>query len=917
MSTDLHEHRDSLRLSHDRLKLIARLGGFAVGSVPLAELSHSILAAVRDAFGTDACAVRYIDGDDIVLLASVGIPEGSTPMRLSAHEGLAGAMIREVRPAVVRDVRTNPACAYLGSESEANATEHFSFVSYAGAPMQADGRVVGLLGIFSTGEPRDFSDSDLDLLQIVANQIAVAMINDRLYGAMREQAGALEREIAERQRAQRELDRFFNLSADPLCIANFDGYFLRVNPAWGEVLGRTQEEMLATPFLAFVHPDDVLRTSRELNNLKSGEGRERFQNRYRHRDGHYVWLSWSTVPLPEEGLVYAIARDVTRIKAEEEEVLRHRDRLEELVENRTRELEATNNRLRREVRDRTQLAHLASRLSGIDTLHEMVVTVSEASESMMRWDAHFFGVLRPGTDLMESLFVVDTIGGAKAMLPGTQWRRGESKLLKRLGKEGAFLLNGPPNAPLSLVGFGDEHRPSISRVYAPVVSGETMIGLLSVQSYVEDFFGEEDVRRLEQFASVLAPAINRAFAEEARRQAEGALVNALEEARRATRVKAEFLANMSHEIRTPMNAILGMGELLMGTPLSPEQLDLCNIMRRAGEGLLVVVNDILDLSKIEAGRVRLEAIEFSVDDCLREVLEIIAMEAHERGLELRREHEGPPLPVISVGDPLRLRQILLNLTANAVKFTEAGTVTLRTRVDQSDAGAYTLTVEVEDTGLGIPADKIETLFQSFSQVEPSTSRRFGGTGLGLAISRRLVELMGGTIGVRSEIGRGSVFWFRIPMEQVISLDTPPRQETPRPADRIPLRRDARILVVEDNAMNCQVIEMILRREGIELIDFAHDGGASLDRFSKESYDLILMDCQMPNMDGYEATRAIRLREGKGPRVPIVALTANAMEGERERCIEAGMDDYLTKPIQRPLLLGTLRRYLSQPDHGKP
>jgi signal transduction histidine kinase/CheY-like chemotaxis protein len=414
---------------------------------------------------------------------------------------------------------------------------------------------------------------------------------------------------------------------------------------------------------------------------------------------------------------------------------------------------------------------------------------------------------------------------------------------------------------------------------------------------------------LRSAADQTADLLSRVFERE--RTAEE-LAAARDAAMEASRLKSEFLTTMSHEIRTPMNGVIGLNDLLLRTPLASDQLRLAQGVQVAGRALTAVINDILDFSKIEAGQLELESVEFELRPLLDQVRSILLESARAKGIDLLVEVD-PEVPAWLVGDPHRLSQVVSNLASNAVKFTQAGHVSIRVRLDAADKGVV-LHTEVADTGIGIGGD-LGRLFEPFRQADASTTRTFGGTGLGLAISHQLVSALGGEIGVTSEPGVGSTFWFTSRFDSA-------NEHRPRSVAGAVVEAPAvtqphgHVLVAEDNDVNQLVALGWLDALGYTA-DVATNGAEAIAKATSTAYDLVLMDLQMPGTDGFTATRTIRATETGSRRVPIIAMTASAVDGERDKCLAAGMDDFLTKPVDGEKLEAVLRDHVADKAGAEP
>jgi PAS domain S-box-containing protein len=489
----------------------------------------------------------------------------------------------------------------------------------------------------------------------------------------------------------------------------------------------------------------------------------------------------------------------------------------------------------------------------------------------------------------------------------------EGKGLAALGLEAESLVG-------STVRDLETAMPGISVAYERAMSGERVTTLQEVSGRVY----ETQLVPVHE-GSAVSGLIGIAIDITDRKRSEEEAQRAREAAEAASKAKSEFLANVSHEIRTPMNCILGMTELALDGPLSAEQREYLELVKTSTNSLLTIINDILDFSKVEAGKLELDLAPLSVTDVLETTVKHFALRARQKKLKIGYQI-APGTPDTFLGDAGRIRQVLTNLIGNAIKFTERGSVTVRVSTELQSESEAMLRFEVVDTGIGIPLEKQQMVFDAFAQADGSATRRYGGTGLGLTISRQMVQLMDGHIGLESEPGKGSTFHFTLRLQKMKESSLPVSADllTQEKEDSLELASDTeshkkvRILLVEDNPANQRLILYMLRKQNYEVAvaNNGLDALAVLEKAGEGGFNLILMDIQMPQMNGFEATAVIREREkASATRVPIIALTAYAMKGDKERCMEAGMDGYISKPIHLDHLLEIIERFAGQAADG--
>ncbi len=784
---------------------------------------------------------------------------------------------------------------------------------------------------------------------------------------------AIKRDITEQKQKESQLNQFFNLSLDFFCVANTNGFIEKISPVFSRELGFSEEEFLTQPFYNFILEEDIEATMIEVEKISRGLRATNFEARFKCKNGGYKLLSWNATPDHEMGVFYATARDITQSKKISEEnrrlslVAKGTDNIV-IITDQHRKLQWGNQAF--ETSTGYSLEEVMGKNPGTflqydETNPATALAIREALDNKMPFhgeiknrskygkkywiDLSISPVFNDKGELVNFIAIEKDITEKKKKdLSIRNMMETQNSIFNGVGHAVMFTNVGGViqvinKAGLNLVGYSSEeivgkmnlmnfHDPQEVLQRSQELSVElkekiepnfhTFIAKTSTENCSVDAnewtYIAKSGKRIPVWVSItcirntegiILGYFSAAEDYTIKKQAESDLINAKNLAELAVYAKDSFLANMSHEIRTPLNAIIGFTELLLQRKLDEVSSEYIENINTAGDNLLLLINDILDLSKIESGQLVIESYRFSTKEILKHVYNLLKVKADQKGLEFILFLDAD-MPEFVLGDKGRLNQIIMNLAGNAIKFTESGEVSILVKKIAETDTTVTLKFAVKDTGIGITPEKLSTIFERFIQAEASTTRKFGGTGLGLSIVKQLVELQNGQISVKSVAGRGSEFYFSL---EFLKTEPPIADvSTKYSLDKKSVEKVS-ILLCEDNEMNKRLAKIVLQNYGF-MLDIASNGQEGLDLLMKNKYDLILMDLQMPVKDGYQTT--IYIRNELKLDIPIIAMTAHSLVGEQQKCFDIGMNAYVAKPFKQAELMDKIQSVLKKKSENE-
>jgi PAS domain S-box-containing protein len=641
----------------------------------------------------------------------------------------------------------------------------------------------------------------------------------------------------------REYKHFFDESTDFVCIVSLEGDFEVINKNFEDKLGYSEQELLSNNLTTFLHPDDIAPTLQEIINIEKNRATLLFANRYRKKDGTYLWIEWKSNFIPSVQKIYTTGRDITEQKSNKEDLIQSLKDVSDY----------------KYALDESSIVDVTDEKGVIKYINENYKKISQYTIDELKGKNHSF--VNSGyhsKEFMRELW--ETISSGKI------WKNE----IKNKAKDGTFYW-----VATTIVPFLNEEKKPYQYVAISI-----------------------DITEQKRIASELIEA--KVFAEVARGVAE----EEQDKAESAMKAKQQFLSNMSHEIRTPLNGIIGFTKVVLKTDLTAKQKEYLTAIQMSGDALIVLINDILDLAKVDAGKMTFEQTPFKLSVSISSMLHLFDTKIQEKNLRLVKEYDKN-IPEVLMGDPIRLHQIILNLVSNAVKFTTKGYITVSVRLLNEDEEKVNIEFAVTDTGIGIPEDKTEAIFENFQQASNETSRVYGGTGLGLAIAKQLVESQGGSIKVKSVVDKGSTFSFVLGFQKT-DADV---ELAPEILELYKDIKNVKVLVVEDMALNQLLMKTILDDYGFDR-DIADNGLIAVEKIKTKEYDVILMDLQMPEMNGFEATDYIRNTLKSS--IPIIALTADVTTVDLAKCKAVGMNDYIAKPVDERVLYNKIIGLVKKP-----